>query len=287
MARLAIVGGGLIGAEVASTARDSASGRPSSRPGRRLSRGRSAVRWGGFLPSAGDSGAAVRTGAHVARRTATAGRLTALGFDDGTSLACDRCWSRSGPSRYTARDRSSALAPDGGIATDDCGRTSAPGVFACGDVASWHRQGSAPASAPRTGRARQTRRQSSPVPSSASGRRPIDVPLYAWSDQFGLRLQHISTGGAGSTSRSSSAPRFRGALSGSGRDPARGARGQPAASRRRFAPRLGRPAGLGIGCVDEPAAAPSRPGPAIGCLAIGGAVAAQMLRAAGPRRPAE
>ena len=25
---------------------------------------------------------------------------------------------------------------------------------------------------------------------------PVDVPLYSWSDQFGLRLQHISTGGA-------------------------------------------------------------------------------------------
>ena len=48
-----------------------------------------------------------------------------------------------------------------------------------------------PACERRTGRAPRIRPRSWRAPSWASRRPPSDVPLYAWSDQFGLRLQHV------------------------------------------------------------------------------------------------
>ena len=124
--------------------------------------------------------------------------MIALALDDGTSIACDQ---RAGLDRRrsgnAARCRTtSQLARDGGIATDACGRTSAPGVFACGDVASWHRQ--AIGSGLRAENWTSAAQQAAIVARTILGDGPPanDAPLYAWSDQFGLRLQHVSTGAA-------------------------------------------------------------------------------------------
>ena len=86
------------------------------------------------------------------------------------------------------------IAANGGIATDASGKTGVPGVFACGDVASWHRH--------ETGAGVRTENWTSAAHQAAIVARTIlgkpspakDAPLYAWSDQFGLRLQHVSTG---------------------------------------------------------------------------------------------
>jgi NADPH-dependent 2,4-dienoyl-CoA reductase/sulfur reductase-like enzyme len=76
------------------------------------------------------------------------------------------------------------------IEVDSCGRTSAPGVYACGDIASWFR--------PSLGRhvrvehwtsaAGQARTAAAAITGELT---PYDESPYFWSDQFGLRLQHV------------------------------------------------------------------------------------------------
>jgi 3-phenylpropionate/trans-cinnamate dioxygenase ferredoxin reductase subunit len=76
------------------------------------------------------------------------------------------------------------------IKVDECGRTTTPGVYACGDTASWWR--------PSLGRNVRTEHwtsavgQARAVASAIVGApSPYDEPGFFWSDQFGLRLQHL------------------------------------------------------------------------------------------------
>jgi NADPH-dependent 2,4-dienoyl-CoA reductase/sulfur reductase-like enzyme len=76
------------------------------------------------------------------------------------------------------------------VETDACGRTATPGVHACGDVASWWR--------PSLGRHLRVEHWTSAAGQGAAvarailgGGEPYDEPPYFWSDQFGLRLQHV------------------------------------------------------------------------------------------------
>ena len=197
--RLAIVGAGLIGAEVASTARDlgaeamliEAGPAPLARAFGGSIGALLCERWR-------NAGVAIRTNTHVvAALPDRRGRLAGLAFDDGTSLACDDVLVAIGAVPATRLvSYQLRIAPDGGIATDECGRTSAPGVFACGDVTSWHRH--AIDAGLRTENWTSAANQAAIVARCILGEEspPGDVPLYGWSDQFGLRLQHISTGGA-------------------------------------------------------------------------------------------
>ena len=129
-------------------------------------------------------------GVRLGRRGATS-----LRFDDGTSLECDQILVAIGAVPVTSLVAYQlSLASDGGIATDACGRTSVPGVFACGDVASRHRQGID--AGVRAENWSSAAHQAAVVARTILGEPapPSDVPLYAWSDQFGLRLQHVQTG---------------------------------------------------------------------------------------------
>jgi 3-phenylpropionate/trans-cinnamate dioxygenase ferredoxin reductase component len=197
--RLAIVGAGLIGAEVASTVRAlgvtptliEAAPTPLVRAFGSEVGALLAERWR-------TAGVAVRTGVQItAARQDRRGRVTALVLEDGTSVACDHVLVSIGAvpaTRLVAGHLD--LAPDGGIATDACGRTSAPGVFACGDVASWHRIEIG--GGLRAENWTSAAHQAAIVARTILGEGPpaTSAPLYAWSDQFGLRLQHVSTGAA-------------------------------------------------------------------------------------------
>lgn len=72
----------------------------------------------------------------------------------------------------------------GALDTDACGRTAVPGVYACGDVARWDgRRVEHWTSAAGQARAVASAIAGDPV--------PYDEQPYFWSDQFGLRLQHV------------------------------------------------------------------------------------------------
>lgn len=83
-----------------------------------------------------------------------------------------------------------------GVATDECGRTAIPNVYACGDVAmSWR---------PSLGRYVRIEHwtnaagQGTAVARAILGEpKPFDDLPYVWSDQFGLRLQLVGRPDAG------------------------------------------------------------------------------------------
>ena len=118
--------------------------------------------------------------------TDATGRVSALELTDGTSVACDSVLLAIGA------EPEGGLAGAGrdGIATDAGGRTSVPGIYACGDVASALR--------PSLGRRVRVEHWTSAAGQAAAVARAIlgreapydDLP-YFWSDQFGLRLQHV------------------------------------------------------------------------------------------------
>ena len=71
------------------------------------------------------------------------------------------------------------LRPDGSIVADACGRTSIPGVFACGDVTG-------------TGHWTAAAGQGAAAARAILGQEhPYDDVPYYWSDQVGLRLQQV------------------------------------------------------------------------------------------------
>jgi 3-phenylpropionate/trans-cinnamate dioxygenase ferredoxin reductase component len=186
--RLAIVGAGFVGAEVASTARAlgvevtliDMTPVPLARvlgeeTGRLL-----AERYR-------EHGVDLRMGTGLrAMRTSPAGRLSGLELADGSFVPCDTALIAIG-----AEPASELLGGDrGGIDTDACGRTAHRGVFACGDVArSWR-----PSLGDRVRVEHWTSAagQAASVAHAVLGRsRPYDDVPYFWSDQFGLRLQHV------------------------------------------------------------------------------------------------
>ena len=192
-ARLAIVGAGFVGLEVASSAR--ALGlevtviEPALVPFERTlgpavgsllaERARSA---GVDLRLGMPVGAAVRGGG---------GAVSAVELGDGTRLACDAVLVGVG-ARPNAELAATLLdlAPDGGVPTDACGRTAADGVFACGDVASV-----AYPSLNRPVRLEHWSAAAATAQATAGailGRAPARSPVpFFWSDQFGWRIQAV------------------------------------------------------------------------------------------------
>jgi 3-phenylpropionate/trans-cinnamate dioxygenase ferredoxin reductase subunit len=74
------------------------------------------------------------------------------------------------------------LRTDGGVVADACGRTPVPGIYACGDATGTGHWTAAAGQAAATARA-------------ILGREcPYDDVPYFWSDQLGLRLQHVGDG---------------------------------------------------------------------------------------------
>jgi 3-phenylpropionate/trans-cinnamate dioxygenase ferredoxin reductase component len=186
--RLAIVGAGFVGAEVASTARAlgvevtlvDLTPTPLARvlgeaAGEVLARRYRA------------HGVDLRMGVGLSRiRTSADGRVAALELADGSFVDCDVALIAIG-----AMPASELLGGDaGGIETDACGRTAHPGVFACGDVASaWRPSMGAHV---RVEHWTSAAGQAAAVAHAILGRtRPHDDLPYFWSDQFGLRLQHV------------------------------------------------------------------------------------------------
>jgi 3-phenylpropionate/trans-cinnamate dioxygenase ferredoxin reductase subunit len=118
-------------------------------------------------------------------------RPRAIVLDDGSSVACDVLLVGAGAVPNTQLVHGQlGLADDGGIVTDAVGRTASQGVYACGDVASRRAPGAArPLRHEHWGAAASTARA---VASAISGAPAPDEALpFFWSDQFGWRLQAV------------------------------------------------------------------------------------------------
>ncbi len=188
-ARLAIVGAGFIGQEVAATAR---------RLGVEVTMiealetplapilGEQLGSWFAGLHS--DQGVRVLTGAMLEGARGE-GRVEELVLAGGDRLACDAVVVGVGTVPAAAWLRGSGL-DEAGVRTDTAGRTTIPAVFAAGDV-------SVPFD-PRFGVHARTEHwdaaawQGAAVAGAMLGEYPGTPPLPSfWSDQYGLRIQYV------------------------------------------------------------------------------------------------
>ena len=190
--RLVVIGAGFVGAEVASSARGlgvnvtivealpvpfAATLGPSV--GRRLA---------ALYRS---HGVDLRLGQGMSGVTVRDGRAVSVELADGARVDCSTLLVAIGtrPSAGLVQGLLE-LAPDGGVPTDALGATAAPGVHACGDVASPWR--------PELGGHRRLEHWTAASTGGAVVARaimgrpsPPSPPPYFWSDQFGWRLQMV------------------------------------------------------------------------------------------------
>jgi 3-phenylpropionate/trans-cinnamate dioxygenase ferredoxin reductase subunit len=182
--RLVVIGAGFIGMEVASTARDIGLDVTVVEPAAAPLLNQLGPEVGQLLAQrARTRGVDLRLRSHVARI-----ERDAVGLGDGTVLPAEVVAAGIGA------EPANGLLGSGAVATDACGRTEWPQVFALGDVAAWwrpslgeHRRFEHWTSA--AGQARTVARTILGDPS------PYDELPYFWSDQFGLRLQYAGNGG--------------------------------------------------------------------------------------------
>lgn len=187
--RLAVIGAGFIGQEVAATAH---------RLGARVTiveaaaaplaavLGEELGAW--FAGLHRDEGVEVLLSARIARLHGRR-RVEAIELDGGRRIACDAVVVGIGTQPATAWLAGSGLDP-GGVLVDDAGRTAAPHVFAAGDA-------SRPFDARlgvhvRTEHWEAAARQGAAAARAMLGLPAAGMPLPSfWSDQHGLRIQYI------------------------------------------------------------------------------------------------
>jgi 3-phenylpropionate/trans-cinnamate dioxygenase ferredoxin reductase component len=186
--RLVIVGAGFVGAEVASTARKLGAEVTVVDVARVPLERVLGPEVGGLLADRYRAqGVDLRAETGLARFVADgAGHVVGVELTDGTTVPCTSALVAVG-----AEPAGELVEADrGGIPTDACGRTALPGVYACGDVASAWR--------PSVSRRVRVEHWTAAAGQAASvarailgEERPYDDLPYFWSDQFGLRLQHV------------------------------------------------------------------------------------------------
>ena len=175
--RVVVVGAGFIGGEVASTLAPSVGSvvvvEPLAAPLERVL----GPEVGGLLASRyAAHGVDLRLGIGVEGFDGE-DRVRAVRLTDGSGLAADVVVVGIGTVGET-------------IEVDACGRTSTPGVYAAGDVASWWRPSQSRHVRVEhwTSAAGQARTVAAAITGELT---PYDETPYFWSDQFGLRLQHV------------------------------------------------------------------------------------------------
>ncbi|WP_344025722.1 NAD(P)/FAD-dependent oxidoreductase [Pseudonocardia kongjuensis] len=188
--RLVVVGGGLIGAEVASTARERGIAVTVLEAGVLPMLGQVGLEMAGFCADlARAHGVDLRCGQEIASVTPTGGGVL-VGTASGP-VEADLVVVAVGsvPNDGLARDAGIATDPvRGGIVVDGTGRTSAPGVFAAGDVAT---------RAAGSGFVRVEHVDNATTGGTAVARELLGLPAqdpgepWFWSDQFELNLQVV------------------------------------------------------------------------------------------------
>lgn len=188
-ARIAVVGAGFVGTEVASTA--SALGASivlvdvTATP---LERVLGPEVGAALAARYADAGIELRFGAGVERlERSSDGKPRALVLADGSTVPVEAVVLAVGVKPETS---GLSFADEQGIPTDASGRTGVPGIYAAGDVAqAWH---------PLLRRPLRIEHWTSAAGQGAAvahailgGDRPHAALPYFWSDQFGLRLQYV------------------------------------------------------------------------------------------------
>lgn len=185
--RLVIVGAGFVGAEVASTALALGLDVTIVDSGRVPFERTLGADIGRFLADRYRAhGVELRLETRVTRLHRDGrGSPRAVALADGAELRCDLLLVAAG-----AEPASDLLGLHAGIPTDADGRTALPGVHACGDAAApWH---PILAAHLRLEHWTSAAHHAATVARTILGRHPGVAPSpYFWSDQFGLRLQHV------------------------------------------------------------------------------------------------
>lgn len=192
--RLLIIGGGFIGAEVASAARRrslpvtviEASPYPLERAlGREMGKSLSAMH--------ARNGVDLRIGTSVVELDRRGEEIVGAVLSDGSTVSCDFVLVSIGaiPNTGWLRESGIALAPDGGIVCDRFLESSLPGVYAAGDIASFPNSLTG-----RHGRIEHwtsANEQGAVAARNAVGheKRPYSTVPYVWSDWYGNRIQFV------------------------------------------------------------------------------------------------
>jgi NADPH-dependent 2,4-dienoyl-CoA reductase/sulfur reductase-like enzyme len=185
--RLAVVGAGLVGTEVASTAR--ALGAEVTLLGRGLPlQALLGSEVGALLAERHrEEGIELRVGVKaVGLRSGADGRVRSVLLADGGEAACDTVLVATGA--QPAADLLGPLTTAGGIPTDACGRTAFPGVYAAGDAALPYNPWLG-ASAPADHWTAAAGLAAAAAHSVLGLHAPFAGPPSFWTDQVGLRLQ--------------------------------------------------------------------------------------------------
>jgi 3-phenylpropionate/trans-cinnamate dioxygenase ferredoxin reductase subunit len=188
--RLAIIGAGFIGQEVAAAARgagvDVVVVELESLPLIGLL-GPELGRWFAELHSS--EGVELLLGEVVVSVSGEGGRIASLTLGDGQSVACDHVLVGVGVIPEVSWLESAGV-PSSGVPTDDTGRTELPDVFAVGDAAAWYDRFLARHAL--SGHWEAASRQGIAVAGAILGRDAQPAALSSfWSDQYGTRIQYV------------------------------------------------------------------------------------------------
>ena len=134
-----------------------------------------------------DEGVDVRTGVSVAE-VRGAGHVDSVVLSDGTELAADLVVVGIGSRPATQWLDGSGVAVDNGVICDEAGRTSAPKVWALGDVASWRDPMGHQARVEHWSNVADQARVMVPAMLGHDVPTSVVVP-YFWSDQYDVKIQ--------------------------------------------------------------------------------------------------
>jgi 3-phenylpropionate/trans-cinnamate dioxygenase ferredoxin reductase subunit len=188
-ARLAVVGGGYVGLEVAASAIKLGCAVTVIEMQERLLGRVVAAEVADFYDRAHRAaGVDIRYGVVIEEFTGAAGAVTGVGLTDGSMIAADLVVVGVGAAPNTELAAAAGLAVENGIVVDDCGRTADPAIFAIGDATNHPndilgkrlRLESVPAA---MGQARAAASAILGAP------KPFHELPWFWSDQYDLKLQ--------------------------------------------------------------------------------------------------
>lgn len=197
--RLAILGGGYIGLEVASAARLRGLGVVVIEAlDRLMARTASPPVAAALMRRHREQGVEFRLGARLAECSGEGGRLVGIRLEDGEGMVADALLVGIGAEPEDALARSAGLAVDGGILVDAAGRTSDPDIFAAGDCT--RRRHPLAIEPVRIESVQNAVDQAKAVAAAILGEpaSPEPVPWF-WSDQYELKLQTAGLFAAGDT----------------------------------------------------------------------------------------